>query len=150
MTRALQCSASRSRQCCWAGKSSIVQEPGEGGHPLEHVVHRAADIVLAREFDAGLPHPGFQLFHQRSALLRPSRPSLIWRDGVDVALDGKDRIDPQHCLHRQRRPGQLGELEELAPGMALRCHSTCNARGTLGSFAQHPASAIGPGLRAAA
>ena len=59
----------------------------------------------------------------------PDVEANLGRMTVDLAFDGKDRIDPGNRLQRHRRyrigwftlasgGGNIGELEELAPRMA--------------------------------
>ncbi len=54
--------------------SAIVEETGERGPALEHVVHRLGEVIAAREFGALLAQPAFQIGDQGCAeLLRTSR-----------------------------------------------------------------------------
>src|SRR6056297_2055630 len=66
---------------------------------------------------------------QRPAQPAPGRPAFRCSQPVDLALDVEDRVDPGHSLRRHGRdfmrgfappgtPLDVGELEELASGMA--------------------------------
>ncbi len=76
----------------------------------------------------------------------PNRKALLSRQTIDGPLGVVDRIDAPHRLRREWGTGQLGQVEQLASPVPLRCHSTCCARGTLGSSAQQPASVTGLGF----
>jgi len=59
-------------------------------------------------------HPGMELGHQGSRPLLAHDTSLSGRQAADLALDGEDRVNPAYGLDRQRRPGDVGQDEELA------------------------------------
>ena len=65
-------------------------------------------------------------------LLLADGQALLGRQAVDGALGVEDGVDPPHRLDRERRLGEIGQLEEVAP---------CRAPST--------PPRIGPGLRAA-
>jgi len=48
-------------------------------------------------------------------LFLPHRQPLLGPLSVDLALDGKDGIDPAHRINRQRRLRHIGQHEQLTP-----------------------------------
>jgi hypothetical protein len=47
---------------------------------------------------------------------------LLWRQAVDLALNGEHGVDPLHCLDGDRRLGEPREVEEVASRMRpARC-----------------------------
>jgi len=64
-----------------------------------------------------LAHPALEVGNERRDLLLPHGEALIGGQAVDGALGGEDRINPPHSLRGERRTGDLGQLEQLAPAM---------------------------------
>ena len=64
-----------------------------------------------------LAHIGFERGDERLRLLLPDRAPGLGRLAVDCALDGEQFVDAAHDLDRDRRLGQLGEVEEIPPAM---------------------------------
>ena len=91
--------------------------------------------------ERSLAQPGFQIGHERRALFLADAQTLFGAQAVDGALDVEQHVDALDGLQRDRRDrrrvlaapgigGDIGQLEELPPGMA-----------------QHSAGVIGPGTR---
>lgn len=110
---------------------AVFDEPGEGGPALglEHVVDRFGDRVVLRQPVALGMQPAMKLLDQRPGQSMPGHLPFCIRQPVDPALDVEDRVDPDHGLQREAGdvlgrlalpgiPLDVGELEELAPGMA--------------------------------
>ena len=80
-----------------------------------------------------LAQPGLQGGHERPAALGAHGHALLRRQAVNLALDGKQRIDARNRLAGDRRRVKPSQIEELAPG----------------TWAQQAASTIGPPWRLA-
>jgi hypothetical protein len=76
-----------------------------------------------------LTQPSFQLAYKRPALFLPDTQTLFDALAVDYALDVKQSVNARDGLQRNRRDrrrvlaaprigSDIGQLEELAPGMA--------------------------------
>ena len=118
--------------------TAIVEEAGEGIPTLEHVIHGAGDVRVARQFAAFLAHPRFERSDQWRGLFPANGEPPIGRQTVDGALDLEQGVDPLDSFQRGRRDGSgcaaarlasgtgldIGEDEELAAGMALMWSST--------------------------
>ena len=99
-------------------------------HELLRLVSGIRDLGVTRQLAAFRPHPSLEGADERRHPDLSDRVPLGGAEAVDVALDGEDCVDPAHRLDRQGRLGHIGQHEQLAPPMPLRCHSTCCARGT--------------------
>jgi hypothetical protein len=64
-----------------------------------------------------LAHVPLERGHERLRSLPPDRAPHLGRLAVDFALDGEQLIDAAHDLDGDRRLGELGEVEEVAPPM---------------------------------
>ena len=51
----------------------------------------------------------------------PDRAPRVGRLAVDFALDGEQLVDTAHDLDGDRRLGELGEVEEVAPPVRPAC-----------------------------
>jgi hypothetical protein len=70
---------------------------------------------MTRKPAAFATYPGLEgRDERRDPQLSHSVP-LCRGQAVEVALDIENRIDPAHCLNRERRLGNIGEHEQLAP-----------------------------------
>ncbi len=110
-------------------KPAIVEEAGEAGPPLEHVIDRLGDRGVTGQAGAFGAHPRLQVGNQRGALFRPHGQSLVGWQSVDGAFDLEEGVDPRHRLQRHVRDrrrvfaapgigGDVGQFEELLPCVA--------------------------------
>ena len=103
--------------------AAILEEAGEGGPALEHVVDRLGDLGVARQPGTLGAHPGFERCDHRGDMRLAISQPLRCRVPVDLALPGEDGVDLADCFQRQWRwwsfpgAGQIRELEEATPGM---------------------------------
>ena len=95
----------------------IVEEPGERRPAFQHVIHRAAEVVVAGHASPLAAHPGLQLVHQRPDVFGAGGQALLRRSAVDVPLEIEDGVDPTHRLERDRYLGHVGQHVELAPAV---------------------------------
>ena len=119
---------------------AVVEEAGEGGPALEHVVHGLGDRRRgARGAARSRAHPGFELGDQRARRRSGAtarRASAL--GAVDRALDVEDRVDALDRLERERR-----DRRRLGPrARSRRCRRA--RRTCAGACAQHSASVTGP------
>jgi hypothetical protein len=112
--------------------TAVVENAGEGGPALEHVIHRLGDVGVTRQPGAFGAHPPFERADERPDPFLADREPLLGSDTVDLALDREDLVDAAHCFDRQRRFAEIGQHEEFAPARL-----------------QQAASVIGPGRRRA-
>jgi hypothetical protein len=73
---------------------------------------------MARQAGAFGAHPLFESGDNWPAFSPSHQQALGGRHAVDLALDGEEFIDPTDGFDGQRRPPEIGQLEELAPPMA--------------------------------
>jgi hypothetical protein len=97
--------------------SAVVEKAGECHPALEHVIHRFGDIGMSGEPSAVGTHPAFEFSDQRFGARAPCSETLIDGAAIDLALDGEDGVDAAHGFDREWRLSDIGEDEELAPGM---------------------------------
>ena len=76
-----------------------------------------ATWLLGGELGVLLAQPVAQGFDQRAAALLADALALVGRQAVDLALDGEQRIDASDRFDGDRRLGEPGQVEELAPRM---------------------------------
>jgi hypothetical protein len=106
----------------------VVEERGKAVPAPEHVVDRLSDGRRAREREALFAEPGAHVGDERAAALLPDLTALVGAQTVDLALDGKERVDALHRFQCDRRHGHdagsapcargnVGELKEAATGV---------------------------------
>jgi hypothetical protein len=140
--------------------TAVGEEGGEAAPALQHVVHRPGDRGMAREPGPLAVHPGFEVGDQRRDLRLPDGETCVGVVAVDRALGVEDGVDAGDGLAGERRDrrrlgtaagggGDVGELEELAPGMrpaeCLRHRDWSPVRRV-----ERPEAGIGVGLEDAA
>src|SRR5207302_7848803 len=76
--------------------AAVVEEAGERGPALQHVIHGLRDIAMARESGALSAHPAFEVADQRCDIALAPCQTLVRMHAVDVALQSEDRVDPLH------------------------------------------------------
>ncbi len=84
---------------------AVVEEAGEGIPALEHVIHGAGDIGVARQLAALLAHPRFEVGDQRRGLLLANGEAPIGRQPIDGALDLEQGVDAPDRFQGDRREG---------------------------------------------
>src|SRR6202040_2655676 len=73
------------------------------------------DLALAGDSGALLAQPSLQCDHERPAALVAHAQALLRRQAVDLALHGEQGVYPLDRRDGDRRLGEPGEIEELAP-----------------------------------
>ena len=123
---------------------AVVEEAGEGGPALEHVVHRLGEVGLWRDSRARSARiQASSRVDQRRHVHRalPRR----WAGGRPLmfALDREDRVDAAHRLEGKRREVDRVLLRADEAALAMSASSKNLRR----LWLQQAASVIGAGLR---
>ena len=100
----------------------VVEEAGEGGQRFS-MYSIALATSLWRDSLARSARVHASNSATRGRVLLAQRKALIFGDAVQRALDIEHRVDAAHGLERQRRLGDIGQHEELAPRVAPACAS---------------------------
>jgi hypothetical protein len=79
----------------------VVEEPGEGGPTLKHIVHGLGDVVGSGELRTLLAHLCFQICDQRGAALLADSLAVIGTLAIDRALDLEQPVDAPDGPERQ-------------------------------------------------
>jgi hypothetical protein len=110
---------------------AIAEEAGERRPAAQHVVGGLGEVVVARKLPELLGQPGMEIVHQRRAVLASGGKPLVGAAAGDGPLDVEQSVETPHGLERDRVDRlwslaprfpacgalDIGELEELAPGM---------------------------------
>jgi hypothetical protein len=79
-------------------QAAIIEEAGERGPTLEAVIDGLAGVAVLGHPGALLAQPILQFDDERPAALGAHAHTLLWRQAVDLALDGKQRMDARNRL----------------------------------------------------
>jgi len=124
--------------CCIVGQAdAALVEKGVKGRPCpEQIVDRLNDEAALGELRSGFTEPCLKIGNEGCAVILSDSAPRGNRSAIDAALEIKDRIDPADCLDADVRDDscllaahfelriELGELVEIAPGMA-QAQRTC-------------------------
>src|SRR6266851_6435608 len=131
------------RMSCAFNSNTLVDRPGDGGR--------------ARHAGTLFSQPGFQFGEKKRTLLLADTQTLIGGKAVDAALDVEQHVntpDRLQCDRRDRRRvlaaprigGDVGQLEELPPGMGPAQRGRDRSRSARG-IVKRVITAIGIGLQ---
>ena len=67
--------------------AAVIEEAGEGGPTLQHVIDGLRKITATRELRPFGTHPGFEVIDERPAPLLSNHAALVGGLAVDAALD---------------------------------------------------------------
>ena len=121
---------------------AVVEEHDQAGPVTQRVTHGLREIGgSGYPMDVDL-QPVMQRLDDRSTSLLPDLSPLLGGAAADLSFDPVKCGNSCQHFRRERRLRRRVELEEVAPHMPLRCHSTRCAGGTSGSSAQQNANRI--------
>lgn len=120
---------------------SVLDEVGERGPALQHVVHGPGHVGVAREPNTFGAHPRLKIGDERRDVDLPLRQALDGGNAVQRPLGLKDSVDPAHRLDRHGRP--VGVPAWAALAMSASSNSLRRPCAQHAALGDRPGSSVG-------